>query len=191
MSIRSFIAIELDKAIKGKLTRLQEDLRARAGLESEQIKWVGPDHMHLTLKFLGDVEDKYISDICAAVTAATEETEPFTFTIGKVGAFPERGSARVIWAGITEGIEELRELQDAVETSLEGFPLPREDRKFSPHLTLARIKEYGAGKDVARALALLEPLALGVQDVAGLTIFQSDLRRGGPIYAPLAHVNFA
>ena len=148
MSIRCFIAIELDEAVRKELDRLQNRLQRRLNSLDTSIKWVRPENIHLTLKFLGDVQDDVIADICSAVSMAVAGVVPFDFELANCGCFPPGGSARVLWTGITDGSKELQSLQTAVENHLEMLDFPPEGRKFTPHLTLARIKNAKTGLTV-------------------------------------------
>ncbi|MCK5269950.1 MAG: RNA 2',3'-cyclic phosphodiesterase [Sedimentisphaerales bacterium] len=187
MSIRCFIAIELDEGIRGELGRLQDRLRRRLQVNDKAVKWVRPENVHLTLKFLGEVADRVIPDICSAVSEAAGEIAPFTFEVTDCGCFPRSGAARVLWVGVKQGKETLLQLQEMVELYLAEIGFPPEERRFSAHLTLGRIKNTEAGRLVHDAVAELEPIRLGCRDVSEITVFQSELTQSGPIYTPLHH----
>jgi len=187
MSIRCFIAIELDEAVRKELGRLQDRLRRRFDVLDTSVNWVRPENIHLTLKFLGDVQDNVIADICSAVSMAVVGTVPFDFEFANCGCFPPSGSARVLWTGITDGSKELQSLQTALENHLGMLGFPPEGRKFTPHLTLARIKNAKIGRTVQDAVKDIEPFVLARQNVWALTVFQSELTRTGPVYTALHH----
>lgn len=187
MSIRCFIAIELDEPIKTQLEKQQRMFRKRLSGNESAIKWVPPNNIHLTLKFLGNVADQDIPEICDAVSHAASEFQPFSFTVGTCGCFPPKGLARVLWIGIIDGQSELKQLAKRIDhwTNKLGFPL--ETRAFNGHLTLARIRQANAAKAVARTVEQMPVETLGRQTVSQITVFQSELKPGGPIYTPLHH----
>lgn len=190
MSIRCFIAVELEHVMKRELGRLQARLRHKFDVGDKSMKWVRPENVHLTLKFLGDVEDGQIPDICRAVDQAVKESAPFIFELGNCGCFPAAGAARVLWVGILEGEREMEKLQQVLENSLQTSGFPPEGRKFSPHLTLARIKNAKAGRLVQEAAKTIEPFHLGRQEVCEIVVFQSALTPAGAIYTPLHRKKF-
>ncbi|MFC1782162.1 RNA 2',3'-cyclic phosphodiesterase [Planctomycetota bacterium] len=186
MSIRCFIAIELNDAIQRKLGRLQNRLGGKLH-HPPGITWVKPDHMHLTLKFLGDVDDTVINDVCSAASEAAAQVVPFEFELGSVGCFGSAASTRVIWVGVTTGLSHLEKLHQSVDKQLAQIGFPPERRKFSPHLTLARVRNVKVGSAVRPAVDKLEPISFSAQNVSEITVFQSDLSSGGPVHTPLHH----
>ena len=190
MSIRCFIAVELEHVMKRELGRLQARLRHKLDVGDKSMKWVRPENVHLTLKFLGDVEYEQVPEICRAVDQAVKESAPFFFDLGNCGCFPAVGAARVLWVGILEGEREMVKLQQALENSLQPSGFPPEGRKFSPHLTLARIKNAKAGRGVQEAAKTIEPFHLSWQEVFEIIVFQSELTPTGPIYTPMHRGKF-
>ncbi|MBN1846768.1 MAG: RNA 2',3'-cyclic phosphodiesterase [Sedimentisphaerales bacterium] len=187
MSIRCFIAIELDEAIQREFSRLQEKWgRSLRDCQSE-IKWVRPANIHLTLRFLGDVDDRHLVDVCQAATEAAAAVGPFSIAFGGAGTFPPHGAARVAWIGLTEGLDELGSLYKNLEEQLGLLDYPPEHRGFSPHLTLARIRQAAAGQRVRQVVGAADISDLGGQTVTQVTVFQSDLTPAGPIYSALHH----
>lgn len=188
MNVRCFIAVELDTAVKKQLDRFQERLRRQMNVGQQSIKWVRSENIHLTLKFLGDVDDKMTHEIAAAVTKAAAGFDPFDFEPGNCGCFPEHGSTRVLWVGINAGSEELEALAEAVDVQLDKIGFAREGRRFSPHLTLARIRQSAAGYEVRHAVDEIEPFTLAAQSATQLAVLQSDLSGPGPVYTVLHRV---
>ncbi len=188
MSIRCFIAVELDQGVKTELGRLQKRLAKQLWDDEFGINWVKPKRIHLTLKFLGDVDETLTPEICSAVSEAAEHFSPFEIELSGLGCFPPNDRpGRVLWAGITTGAETLRELAEAIDMNLGVLDFPPETRKFNPHLTLARIKQPNAGKAV-RNLVETSPIdIIASQTVGEITVFQSELTRSGPIYTSLSH----
>lgn len=187
MSMRCFAAIELDGAIQKKLGQLQGRFQREYRLRDPEIKWVRPGNIHLTLKFLGEVPDSQITQVCSAVSQAASQAKPFEIEIGDCGCFPPRGAARVMWVGVVAGIEPLAALQQELELSLIDLGFEPESRPFRGHLTLARIKNARVGHLVREVVEGVGPVSLGMQSAAEITVFQSQLARGGPTYIPLHH----
>jgi 2'-5' RNA ligase len=188
MSIRCFIAIEIEEEIRKEIARVQQRLKKELRGNESGIKWVPPENIHLTLKFLGNVSDQDIPEICNAVSRAASEFQPFSFGVGTCGSFPPNRPARVLWIGINQGQPELKQLAKRVDHWVNKLGFPLEKRAFSGHLTLARIRQPNVGKAVLRVAEQTTIETLGQQTVSAITVFQSDLRPGGPIYTPLHHV---
>jgi len=191
MSIRCFIAIELDQSITKKLAQIQRRLKHHYHLHDASIKWVRPENIHLTLKFLGDVPDSQINDICHAVSQAAQPFEPFDFQIGSYGCFPPHAAARVLWVGLTNGAEKLHQLAQAVDNQLSTLGFNAERRPFHAHLTLARIKQNKTGRQVQQVCEHLEPLPPATQNASRLTVFQSVLNKAATQYIPLHRATLA
>jgi len=187
LSIRCFIAIDLEERIIHKLGKIIEDVRQDLNTDDKSIRWVKPEDIHLTLKFLGEVDDNLICDICRATDQCAGEFDPFEFEVAGLGCFPPGGAARVLWLGMEEGKENLQVLQERLDNYLKELDFPPEPRKFSPHLTLARIKSAAMGKAVQQLVKTLNPPSVGRQSVTELVVFQSELTKTGPIYTPLHH----
>ena len=185
MSIRCFIAIELDPAVRRGLRRLGRRLLSQFPGSESAIKWVQPDNIHLTLSFLGDVGDRIIPDICTAASAAAQAHSPFDIEIADCGSFPPARPARVLWVGVTTGAEPLAALQQSLQDRLAEVGFAPENRKFTAHLTLARVKNAQAGRQVLDMLKDIAPINIGSQAVTELTVFQSQLLRAGPLYTAL------
>jgi RNA 2',3'-cyclic 3'-phosphodiesterase len=135
--IRSFIAIELPEALKADLTQLISSLKTN---RQDWIKWVNPDSTHLTLKFLGDIATDKIEEILMAVKESVQGIPPFSLQINRMGVFPDLKKIQVIWVGLTGDLEALKTLQQNIENNLEILGYPVEGRKFTPHLTLGRVR---------------------------------------------------
>ncbi len=187
MSMRCFAAIELNTAIAGGLGQWQEVLKRKLAMVGSGVNWVRSNQIHLTLKFLGEVEDHAVMEPCEAISLAAEEYSPFEIEVGGCGCFPPGGAARVVWAGITRGAEELIALQQIVDGYLQEAGYPLELRRFSPHLTLARIKKPSVGYEVRDLVGKMELEIPVVQEVTELTLFQSILTREGPVYSAMHH----
>lgn len=188
--IRSFIAIELAGSVTAKAKSLVEKLKT-PGVD---VNWVAPGQMHLTLKFLGNVRDEDVPEICRVVERAAAEIEPFEIICRGLGGFPSSAEARTLWIGIEQGKDELRELQAAIDDALKremGFA--KEARGFTPHLTIGRVKG-GTPEGMEQLAAKLAEHAAYDADLSVVeeaVIFASFLGRSGPQYEALAHCPLA
>jgi 2'-5' RNA ligase len=181
--MRAFIAVDLAPGLKTALETLIRKVRKDAG----GVKWVKPEAMHLTLKFLGDIPEDSVGTVKALLENLAGTRRPFPLRLKGTGTFPSGGamSARVLWAGIEE-VPDLMELQAALETGCETAGFPREERAFHPHMTLGRVKSSEGLEPVLRELERYEEADLGEMTVAALAFFQSVLGSSGPVYKVLA-----
>ena len=177
--IRSFIAIDIPMEIKAELTKLQNSLK-RLGVA---ISWTRPEGVHLTLKFLGDVEPHVIPDIVNALIAAVDNTKSFNIIVEGVGCFPNPRRPRVLWVGLNGG-ESLSQLQNVVEVATEPLGFPREHREFHPHLTLGRVKNPHG---IERVVCELEHLGFPRHEFTAseVRLMKSDLKPTGAVYTVL------
>ncbi len=152
---RLFVAIELEPPMLAALGQVQAALQRRP---LEGLRWVRPEGIHLTLKFLGDTPANRLPAIRRALAGAVLGVPPLRLSLDTPGSFGSRQSPRVVWVGLRGDIEELGRLQRRVDEALEKEGFPREQRAFSPHLTLARIRPESA-------LALAAPLAEALRDL--------------------------
>lgn len=179
--MRTFIAVELDEAIRNELARVQ----ARLKYSGADVKWVEPGNIHLTLKFLGEVSEEKAKDVAAALTSVAQGFRPFEITIKDLGIFPKPDFPRVVWAGVENGCEKASDLARQVEDSMEKLGFQRELRPFSPHLTIGRVrspKNKEALKEKIVADKIEKRLA---QNIDSLILFRSELTSKGPIYTKL------
>lgn len=181
--LRTFLAIHLDKTIRGRCLSLQDTL-ARSGVE---MKWVEEESLHLTLLFLGEVEDRGLPELCHAVAAVCKNHEPFALSVESVGCFPNPRRPRFVWAGVTEGSAEVSALHDALEPPLlELGCYRREERAYTPHITLGRVKSAEPTDALATALVRQAKWRGGETTVREVCVFSSELRPRGPIYSILS-----
>jgi 2'-5' RNA ligase len=186
VTLRTFIAIELDAELKSNLLRLQSHLREQVPPRS--VRWVGPDGIHLTLKFLGDTPLEKTEQVKAALVEAAAEVSPFTFTVGGVGCFPNLRQPRVVWVGLQEPGGALSRLQKAVETHVAPLGFPTEKRPFSPHLTLGRVQRYASSsevREIGEVVAAIAPGTIDQMTVDAVAYIKSDLRPSGAVYTTL------
>jgi 2'-5' RNA ligase len=180
--VRAFVAVPVEDAVV---------TRRLAGARSllpplHGVRWVPEGQLHFTLKFLGEIGPDEVEAARRATSAASRAAPgPFRLALEGLGSFPPRGPARVVWAGCGEGAEELARLALAVEAAFSAEGFPREARTFSPHLTLARVKDPAAGRRLSQVLPSLPPEPFGTVRVAGLVLCRSELARRGPEYTDL------
>jgi RNA 2',3'-cyclic 3'-phosphodiesterase len=177
--VRLFIALELDEDARARLADYQRWL---AGLD-RAVRWVRPEQIHLTLKFLGDMPDGQVVPVCRALDGLAEH-EAFEFQIYGIGTFGSPRSPRVVWVGVQMPNPALMELQKACEEGLAELGFPPEGRAFKPHLTLGRVKDPRAGTAVSEAVSNVQLQDLGplAQWAGHLVLFASILRPQGSQY---------
>ena len=184
---RYFIAIQVSRTIRKELGRLMDRLRSREHLADKGIRWTRLEQIHLTLKFLGQVPDEDIGTVCQAVSSTAALFDPFEIEVGHCECFPPQGPARVLWAGIQKGHEDVQALQEAIDVAMVPLGFTPEARRFQGHLTLARIRQAKVGHLARNALDKVDAFTLGAQEVANVMLYQSDLTQKGPRYTPLHH----
>ncbi|MFH0847213.1 MAG: RNA 2',3'-cyclic phosphodiesterase [Chloroflexota bacterium] len=187
-TIRSFIAIELPEGLKDELIRLVERLRASS---SNSVKWVDPRGIHITLKFLGSVSSSRIDGIIKAMEESSNTVSPFQLGVTHLGAFPSLSRPRVVWVGLSGELEKLQALQKSLDEKLSRLSFSPETRPFTPHLTLARLRETATPDEIK---ALGELIAKTQYEfttsikVDALSLMRSQLTRSGAIYSRQALV---
>ena len=185
--VRAFVAIELDAEVRTALGGLQGRLK-RAPL-AHLGRWVAPDGIHLTLMFLGDVPLARLPELEQALRRACAGTAPFEIAVSGLGVFPNAQRLRVIWVGVEEASGALGRLQSAVERELNRLGFRPEGRGFTPHLTLARIRDQAPGRERAELGAWIKRQAVGhvaTMPVRQVCLIRSDLRPDGAVYTRVA-----
>jgi 2'-5' RNA ligase len=186
--IRTFVAIELPQEVITSLDELQADLRRR--LQNMPIRWVKPQKIHLTLKFLGDVPADQIDAVAEALRAACVGVPPFEFELAGLGCFPTPRRPRVIWVGTEGDLTLLHQLRDAVEEHIAPLGYPTERRPFRPHLTLGRVKRASPGqaRQIGAEITAAKVGTLAQVRVEEVSLMRSDLSPAGAKYTRLAVV---
>jgi 2'-5' RNA ligase len=180
--IRAFIAIELPDSIKSSISLLQNDLKRST---SAPVKWVAPNSIHLTLKFLGNISQDKIPEISEVIDKTTRKTAPFSLELSELGAFPNTHSPRVVWIGLKGDIDTLSVLQKNIESTLIPHGFPPEGKGFSPHLTLGRVREKLIPEDRRRLgelVASTEVSSASPFTVDSLNLMRSTLTPSGAVY---------
>jgi RNA 2',3'-cyclic 3'-phosphodiesterase len=183
--MRTFIAVELPAAVRDACVSLQKTLASAA----PDVKWVEEENLHITLLFLGEVDDRDLITVCRATQKACAGIEPFSLTIAGAGCFGDARRPRTIWVGIGEGSAELVALHHAIEGEMvDSSRYRREARRFEPHVTLGRAKGDEAAEDLPAALLRERDWQGGECDVTQVRVLSSELRREGPVYAVVSTV---
>jgi len=194
--IRAFLAVELSQELRAELATVQQELKHRIEPEMKRdmrISWARPASIHLTLKFLGDMNEQVIDPLRVALEQAIGSQVPVNVPLDRLGAFPHPQSPRVLWIGPLENWEKgaeakrIAEIHGAIEQACEGLRFLRETKPFSPHLTLARIKmgERQVGVALAKGGVLDRPLSLGSLVVESVVLMKSELKPTGSVYTRL------
>lgn len=182
--VRTFIAVEIPAEVKEQAGRLID----RLDVTSAKVKWVGAGAMHWTLKFLGDVDIVETPKICAAVARAVEPLVPFDIEARGAGAFPDVRRPRTVWIGMGQGAEGMVELHDRIEAQLAELGYRPEGRRFTPHLTIGRVRSSPQGiGELGELIAKNADFDGGLSTVFEVVVFSSQLGRDGPTHEPLGH----
>ena len=176
--MRCFVAVEVPEEVRGLIGRVQEALR-RADAD---VKWVERENLHLTLKFLGDLTEEAAGRLGGALAAEAARWPRLKLAFEGIGAFPERGVPRVVWAGCAGDLERLAGLAGAVERAAEAVGVPREGRHFVAHLTIGRVKSARHEKRLRAAIENQRAVPLGSAEVGEFALMRSTLTSSGPVY---------
>jgi len=181
--LRSFIAIELPEAVRTALSEFQRELQeCRA-----DVRWVRIEGIHLTLKFLGEISDKDAQKITEAIGGTGKKYSSFNLQIRGAGVFPNRKSPRVLWTGVEESVI-LQGLQREIEDALSSLGFEREDRAFSPHLTLGRFRSSFGKGPLLEQLELNKDREFGHINVEAVSFMKSELGPSGAKYTKMAEI---
>jgi 2'-5' RNA ligase len=189
-AIRTFIAIELDADVRKVLTEVQEQLKAQ-GTE-RAVRWVAPEGIHITLKFLGNIAANRVEEVNQAVTTACRGFRPFELSFAVVGCFPNTRRPNVVWIGVEGDTATLVQLERSVEDTLAAIGFPREEREFTPHLTLGRVRREAKPADrqrVGEAVQKTTVGTIGAMRVTRVSVMRSELKPSGAEYTRLAAID--
>lgn len=176
--IRTFIAVNLNPEIREHLASLQNNLN----IPETKIKWVEKNNLHLTIKFLGYILPKQIELIKSSLKEITSRYNPFSIILSSdIGVFPTYKVPRIIWVGIKKGANELKELYNSIENNLSDKGFPREDKDFSSHITIGRVKFI---RDKTNFIQILKRIKVNnlSQEINSIDLMESKLTPNGPIY---------
>lgn len=182
--MRSFIAIELHETVKKILAEFQQEMK-KCGPD---VRWTRLDNIHLTLKFLGNIEEDKADTIAEKIKGACKGRSGFKIGITGTGVFPNDRSPRVLWAGIDLN-DEIIALHEKIEDAMASVGFEREKRRFSPHLTLGRFRSPGGKQAALDKLDSYREKIFGIMDVNSVLLMRSDLGPGGAKYTKIAICN--
>jgi RNA 2',3'-cyclic 3'-phosphodiesterase len=180
-----FVAIELEHAVKRSLTRIADGL----GPLRKSVRWIGPDQLHVTLKFLGDVPDEDAGGIGDACAAAAAECEPFEFAIDICGCFPREGDVRIVWGGAQHLPDALSACAARCEDAFAAIGFSRESRPFKPHVTVGRVRDDRSRGRLREAVGEVRVKSTQ-QSVVAMTLFESVLSPQGARYNKVGRFRF-
>ena len=183
--IRTFIAIKLAPEIISKISGVQEELK-KSGAE---VRWVKPENIHLTLKFLGHITPEKVEKVKITTREIMKPFAPFEISVSGLGAFPKISYPRVIWMGIDEGKEELKRITSSIEENLVKMGFAKKKRPFSPHLTLGRVKSSKGRERLIEAFTKFTVSNLGNMRVTKISLIKSELTPQGPVYTTLEEID--
>jgi 2'-5' RNA ligase len=175
-NLRTFIAVELPAETRSYL--FQSGQKMAENIPNRAIRWVAPENMHLTLRFLGDTPEDKLPVIAAELDAITQQFQPFNLHLHELGCFPNRKRPRVIWAGLSGQLKPLNALQSRIEKAVQSLGWEAENRPFRAHLTIGRVKDSSQ----AARLTWEQPLEKQVIPAAAVNLIESQLRPSGPVY---------
>ncbi|MGD9015179.1 MAG: RNA 2',3'-cyclic phosphodiesterase [Candidatus Omnitrophota bacterium] len=186
--MRTFIAVELPEEIRTSLSNIQDELKQTRA----DVKWVKPENIHLTLKFLGEIEQDRVLKIQSILDQIASKKSGFNLYLSSLGAFPKLQYPRVIWIGV-ENDQPIQEIAETIEKELCKIGLPAETRPFSSHITLGRVRSGLNRKALIEKLEFLNKNLCSPPPefkVSGLTLFKSTLTEQGPIYEAIFKKSF-
>jgi 2'-5' RNA ligase len=197
--IRTFLAVELGEVLRTRIAQVQQDLKQRLGQESSKdirIAWVQPSSIHLTIRFFGDTDEQLVGRLHEAMAIVRRSHPIIQIPIDRLQAFPNHRQPRVLWVGPSEqwfksdAATRLAALHRQIEASCRSLGFLKEDKPFTPHLTLARIKsgDRQVGQLLAQNGICDSPLSGGAITVGALVLMKSKLRPTGPVYTKLWEV---
>lgn len=184
--VRSFVAILLSEEVRAAIAAEIARLRPLA----PRVSWVSPPNLHLTLKFLGELPPETFEQVKEGLAAAVAGAAPFSLHFCGLGAFPGMARPRVVWVGVEDGGQAAQALQARVEAALTPRGFAREERPYSPHLTIGRVRVPRGLAELQQAMARDARVEFGRLQVGGLSLMRSDLSPAGSRYTELAAFPF-
>jgi RNA 2',3'-cyclic 3'-phosphodiesterase len=185
-SIRAFVAVELPDEVRKGLVGLTDQLKKD---DHRFVKWVAPEGIHLTLKFLGNVPSEQVPEISGALKEAAGGVPPFQLNIAGLGVFPGLKQVRVFWVGIRGEVDTLSRLQENIDSALAPLRFAREERRFVPHLTLARIRQDASPSQRRSFGELIDSVVFADEyqiEVTAVSLMRSQLTTAGAVYTRLS-----
>lgn len=183
--IRAFVAIELDPKLKAIIVSQENGIKPKG---PPGLRWVKPDHLHLTLKFLGDITPAQVIQLSRVINEVVVEYHPFSLQIDGTGAFPNWRNPRTLWIGIKK-CNSLNLLFKQLDAKIANLGFSTEGKPFSPHLTLCRVSDYvdtHKVHDLQKDFETIRVSSMPEWNVDEVVLFKSQLQSGGPIYTPIS-----
>lgn len=175
---RTFVAIQVNDKIRDQLIKVQDSLKETGA----DLKLVKPRNIHITLRFIGEVSEDRMENINNAISKSQEIINPFKLNVSGLGVFPNTNYIRVIWAGVSNGRKSVVTLRYNIDKNLKEYSIPSEDKKFTPHLTIARVKSGKVKNKLQDVIGKMSNTDFGVCEVNHIDLMKSDLTPKGPIY---------
>lgn len=183
--MRTFIAVGISREARQKIAQIQDDFKR----EDPDVKWVEPENLHLTLKFLGEVDEAKIAGVIEKTRLGVSENSRFKVHLLEIGTFPNLKFPRVVWIGVSEGKEELKDLSKRIEENLFHLGFPKENREFSAHLTIGRVRSPKKKEKLVKKIEELGKSDIGEFAVDKVLVMESQLSPKGPTYRVIEEVN--
>ena len=183
---RLFVALEPPEPVRRRLAAVADALRRGAGRAADDVRWVRPENVHLTIQFLGAVPEERVGAVEQALRDAAAGARPLSLTLRGAGGFPNARRPRVLWAGLEGDVAALAALAADLGARLAKLGFPPEERAFSPHLTLGRARDGRGAPGLAGALARAGETDVTPWRAAELVLFESHLSPHGPRYEAIA-----
>ena len=183
MGLRCFISLELSEELKRNIYVCVEKLKATRA----DVKWVRTENLHLTLKFLGDTTEELLKSVHERLISLSRAHNRFSLQVSGAGAFPNIKYPRVIWLGVRDS-EEIIKLQRDIDESMKGLGFKRDDKQFTPHLTIGRVKSMRNEDVLIKELATLKEADFGKIEVINITLMKSELKPGGAEHFKLSEI---
>ena len=186
-TVRAFVAIEIPLYVQESLAEIQETLEHKIACRS--VRWVSPQGIHLTLSFLGEITSEQASKLMPRLSGIARMSNPFRLSIGRLGCFPRPRKPRVIWAGVLGDLVQLHDIQDLIQRCLADMGHKREKLKFSPHLTLGRVRRTACHRDlnaIDKYVRIAWFKSVCEWSVAEVSLVKSNLSPSGAVYSTLS-----
>lgn len=184
--MRIFIAIDPGNEIKEKI----QEIKTKIDVLGSGVKWVEKENLHITLKFLGEINETMLNNVKSCIENIKNECGSFDIKLCSIGVFPNVKDARVIWVDIKEGQQELKLLSEKIDAKLNKIGFSRENRPFSPHLTIGRVKGYINPESLKTIINDFKDYQIGKFTVKSICIMRSILKPTGPVYSLVSEFKF-
>jgi len=179
--MRTFIAVEIPENQK----KIIWDFIGEERKTNLPVKWVAFENLHITLKFLGEIDEKELTQILPTLSSISAKTKSFTLQLENFGCFPGLRNPRILWIGVSQGGSELISLAEDLESNFVEYGFKKEDKKFHPHLTIGRIKTFCKVDDIINKTIKTDPFIINE-----FILFKSTLLSSGPVYEKIQIFQF-